>query len=437
MTEIDDNEVHSELIIQNFRDRIVRVLDDFLLKTGEAFAASVASGVITSIDKRGLYNVIYSDLSKYPEPYKNLEKFPTIALNVIARLSVSRNVNVQSHLRQLSDSYTLFSFLHETPDVQKAIKKIFGHGIIWLDTTIILPLLVESFLAENDSNRRYTSAISSLIAADVKLRVTNGVIQELLNHIRISQSCSNHTPGTWKGRIPYLYHNYIQAGYSPSSFSSTAEHFRGHFRPEDDITDYLLSHYGIHVESLEEFAYKTDNDLKYATERLWREAHDERRNLLDDESLVETTEILIKHDVESYLGIIALRQNESNSELGYEHWWLTTDRVAWKIRDQLREELEKKFVSPLMSLDFLMNSLSFGPARSKLNRSHEKLLPVLLDLDFSMHSPVELIELADRIRRENEGSPEYLIKRKVRDACDEMKGKYGELTKAAAEKDTI
>lgn len=419
--------------LRDYRNRVVRVLDSFLLKTGEVFAASVASGEVDVVDRELLYNTVYSDLSAHPGGSVDTQLFPDIALNVIARLCASRNNNVRSHLRKLSDSYTLFSFLRETPDVQKATKKIFGHGKIWLDTTIVLPLLAESFFAEQD-NKRYTSSISNLKNAGVELRVTDGVVQELLNHIRVSQTCSTYSPGEWKGRIPYLYRNYIQAGYSPSSFRSAAELFRGHERPEDDIGDYLGSNYGIRVESLAEHALAVDDELRYATERLWRKAHDERRGGNDENtSLGGAVDILIRHDVESYLGIVGLRKNEQSSELGYKHWWLTIDSVAWKIRKSLREELEHKPASPLMSLDFLINSLSFGPARAKLARTHEQLLPILLDLDFAAYLPAELLELADRIRKENEGAPDYLIKRKVRDACDRMRGKYGRLTKAAAD----
>lgn len=419
----------SELMLQGYRDRIVRVLDSFLLKSGEAFAASVASGEIGAIDRELLYNAVYADISNHQSEDCDIAKFPDLALNVIARISSSPNVNVRAHLRKVADSYTLFAFLRETPDVQKATKKIFGHGKIWLDTTIVLPLLAESFRSEEDDGR-YTSAISNLRVAGIELRITGGVVQELLHHIDISRACSTRAAVEWKGRIPYLYLNYIEAGYAPSSFNSTAERFRGFSRPEDDIAEYLEEHHGIKVESLSEYAETADEELRYETERLWREAHQARRNGVNDaDDLGEATEILIGNDVQSYLGILALRKSETATELGYKHWWLTTDSVAWKIRKMLREELGGRAISPLMSLDFLLNWLSFGPSRSKLDRTHEQLLPVLLDIDFSVHLPEELLSLAEKVRMENDGAPEYLIKRKIRDACDQLRGKFGRLTK--------
>ncbi|USF86373.1 hypothetical protein [Candidatus Endoriftia persephonae] len=75
-----------------------------------------------------------------------------------------------------------------------------------------------------------------------------------------------------------------------------------------------------------------------------------------------------------------MRQNEPVSELGYEHWWLTIDSLAWKIRNKLKEEFERPPSSPLMSLGFLANSLSFGPSRKNFSRNQEQLLPLFLRL---------------------------------------------------------
>lgn len=422
----DDNEI----VLQDYRDRVVRVLDSFLLKTGEAFAASVASGEIGAIDRDLLYNVVYDDISSHKCEHCDVAQFPDVALNVIARLSSSANINVRAHLRKVADSYTLFAFLRETPDVQKATKKIFGHGKIWLDTTIVLPLLAESFNPDENAGR-YTTAISNLGIAGVELRITDGVVQELLHHIDVSRACSTRAAAEWIGRIPYLYSKYIESGYAPSTFASTAERFRGFLRPEDDIAEYLVEHHGINVESLAEKAETADESLRFATERLWTEAHQARRNGGNDgDELGDATEILIRNDVQSYLGILVLRQSEPVTELGYKHWWLTKDSVAWKIRRKLREEFDGRAASPLMSLDFLLNWLSFGPSRSKLDRTHEQLLPVLLDIDFSAHLPEELLALAEKVRLENSGASDYLIKRKIRDACDQLRGKYGRLTRA-------
>ena len=81
--------------------------------------------------------------------------------------------------------------------------------------------------------------------------------------------------------------------------------------------------------------------------------------------------------------------------------------------------------SPLISLDFLTGELAFGPARGKINREAESKLPVFLDIDLSEVIPIEIIAIADKVRKENEGLPEYVIRRKIRDACDKERRKCG------------
>lgn len=423
--------------IEEISSRILRVIDDYLIKSGESFAASVVSGDICLNDHNTLKNCIFEDLSDYPSEAQYIAHFPDIALNVIARLLSSDLLAVKTHLKKISDTYTLYSFLRQTPDVQKVTKKIFGHGKIWLDTTIVLPLLVETFYRE-EQDKRYTNIASSLIQSGVELCVTDGVIREVLQHLNISIACSRRNIKQWNGRVPFLYYHYVEQGYEPSKFASSTEVFRGQYRPEDDMEEYLKHYFNISVESLVDALKLVDEETRFRIEALWSEAHRGRRNengngngnVDFDESV---TEALIKHDVESYVGIIGMRQNEQSSELGYKHWWLTIDSLAWKIRNKLKEEFERPPSSPLMSLDFLANTLSFGPSRSSFSRDQEQLLPLFFEADASEYMPKELIEIANRVREKNEGQPEHVIRRKVRDTCDRMKRRYGKITQSAVD----
>ena len=284
-------------------------------------------------------------------------------------------------------------------------------------------------LKPDEEEKSFSDIICSLNNSGVDLRVTDGVVREVLHHIKLSESCSKRTAQEWKGRIPFLYFHYVEFGYAPNKFTNYIEIFRGLSRPEDDIAEYLNVNFGIHVESLESSASAVDEDIRFVIERLWREAHENRRGSSKGDTDSAVTDALISHDVESYLGIIGLRNDEQVTELGYKHWWLTIDSLAWKIRNLIRGELENPPMSPLMSLDFLSNSLSFGPSRSKMDRTHEQLLPIFLDMNLADHMPVELINIANQVRTDSEGLPEHLIKRKVRDSCDRMRRRYGSITK--------
>ena len=365
--EIEDIE-HINNYIEEMLKRILRIIDNFLIKSGESFASSVVRCDVCLSDRNTLTNCIFSDINDFPPSEEYLVSFPDIALNVTARILSSDLSAVKTHLKKISDTYTLYSFLRETPDVQKVTKKIFSYGKVWLDTTIVLPLLVETFYGE-EQYKRYTSIALSLIENGVELCVTDGVVREVLKHINISITCSRRSLNQWYGRIPFLYYHYVEQGYEPVRFGSRAEIFHGRHRPEDDIKEYLMHNFKIAVEPLDGAVKLVDDFTRFRIEALWSEAHKGRRSESgnNNSDLDETiTEALIKHDVESYVGVIGMRKNEQESELGYKHWWLTIDSLAWEIRNKLKQEFERPPSSPLMSLDFLASTLSFGPARSNL-----------------------------------------------------------------------
>ncbi|MDJ0091644.1 hypothetical protein [Pantoea allii] len=431
LNEREDSDHIEENLIPEIAIRICRIVDSYMVKSGEAFASSVVNGSVAVTDPNLLKNCIFQDINLFPSDSSYMPHLPDIALNVVSRILASENPSLRSHLKKISDTYTLYSFLQETADVQKITKKIFGHGKIWLDTTIILPLFAEAF--KNDgSEKKYSKTINALSKTGIELRVTDGVIREIMQHIYISETCSKKSANQWEGRIPYLYYNYIEQGLDPAKFSSTIEIFQGKNRPEDDIEDYLKNKFSIHFESLSKAAESVDEQIRHAVERLWHNAHSKRRKESGNGDNA-VTDALVRHDVESYLGIIGLRKGEEISDLGYKNWWLTIDSLAWKIRDDLKTELARPPKSPLMSLDFLSSAMSFGPSRDKLDRSLEQQLPLFLEADAMEYMPRELIEIANKVRSESKDLPEYVVRRKVRDACDHMKRRYGRVTKSAVE----
>lgn len=405
-----------------------QVIDLALLKSGENFAASVLAGSIQKLDMDLVQSLIINELVKLGgAETKGMERFPGIIESALKQTIQSKNESVRKHIKTLSDTYTLFAFLRETSDVQKATRKIFSHGKIWLDTTLILPLLADC-LRDEDGEKRFSLIIKDLIACGVEIFVCQGVVNEVLNHLRLSLTCSNRGI-QWQGRIPYLYSQYMQDGRDRLKFASWVTQFRGTERPEQDIRDFLNHEYKIKFEDLINDYQNADEELRFSVDRLWREVHNVRRSNTTVDCDSETIDILIRNDVISYVGIIERRKHEVSSELGYQHWWLTIDSTAWEIRNSLLAELKNPPSSPLMSLDFLVQNMSFGPNKYHLTRSDEQLLPVLLDLDISQVVPTEVLRAAEEVRQQNEGQPEHVIRRKVRDACDRARRQVGNFTK--------
>jgi hypothetical protein len=334
------------------------------------------------------------------------------------------NASTHLYLRRLANAYTLLSFLNQTPDVQSATRKLFSYGTIWVDATVILPLFAEQ-LEEEEEYRHLTKVFTACNNAGIEWRVTSGVIQEVNSHMNNALTCSQYQTGSWRGRIPYLYYQFLYTGRPPSDFRKWLSLFRGSERPEDDLAQFLYEFFGMKQQDLGEEARKVPDELRWAADRLWTAAHEHRRRYTQqiDET---TTRKLIQHDIETYLGVIALRKSEDVTELGYRHWLLTLDRNAWEIRDRLKEEFrESTPPSPLLSLSFLLNKMTFGPGRSYVSMETELSLPLILDVELSESLPHDIIEIADKVRRENEGLPEYVIRRKVRDEIDKARRRQG------------
>lgn len=403
--------------VEDLKLRVPRVLEKLLLRRGEEFVTAVLTGNLHRVGLEQLADLILGDIDSTRPQSPIVQHYPKLVAATIQSLLSESSESTRHYLRRLSNSYTLLTFLNHTPDVQSATRKLFSHGTIWVDTTVLLPLLAER-IEEDQAGWRFNKTLTTCGAAGVEWRVTTGVIQEINAHMNNALSCSQYHPGNWRGRVPYLYHKFVRTGRAPSEFRKWLSLFRGTERPEEDIAQFLHDALGIKREDLTDAALKVGDDLRWAADRLWTAAHEQRRRntqQADD----ATTLILIRHDIETYLGVVALRKSEQVTELGYRHWLLTLDRNAWDIRDRLKEEFRQDTPpSPLMSLSFLLNAMAFGAQRRQAGKAIEPAIPLILDIEMSESVPLDIIQLADDVRRENAGLPEYVIRRKVRDAID-------------------
>ena len=393
--------------------RVPRILEKCLLKRGEFFVSSVFSGDLEVLGHYHLKDVIINDLSLYPPSDKGMEHIPQTLAAVVQELLAEGTNATQSYLRRLANSYTLFSFLKETPDVQAATRKLFSYGRVWLDTTVLLRYFAEQL--EDGIGEKFTKILAACNAAGIELRVTSGVIQEVSSHMGMGLACASSM--AWEGRTPYLYYQYLRTGRRPDDFRVWIDRFRGFARPEDDLAQYMKETASIVREDLMGAARVVDKEMRFAAESYWREAHRQRRGGEDIEE--STRERLIRHDLETYLGVIGKRQGEDVTELGYKHWLLTLDRDAWRIRDRLREEFAGRAPqSPLLSLAFLQNSLTFGGNSVIRKRGEAMSMPLLLDIEMAESMPHDILVLANDVRNANRGVPEFVVRRRVRDAID-------------------
>jgi hypothetical protein len=321
----------------------------------------------------------------------------------------------------------MFAFLRQAPDIQKVIVSIFSNGDLWLDTTMILPLLAETLL-DDPSERHYTVLVRAMRDAGLRLFVTDGVIEETQAHLNLSLNCARTISSAWKSRVPFVLSAYFLSGRARSAFVDWLERFMGDFRPIEDLREYLSITHGIEERSLAESAASASAELRAAVQEIFLEAHERRRKALSDEEEMDQATLLklVAHDVENVVGIMQLRRQAAANPLGYRAWWLTLDKTANNLRAALKDRVSGNVpASPAMAPDFMAQYLRLGPLRTAIDRELWLGLPIVTDVTRISSLPVELIAKADEIRRRHTGLDEDVLRRRVRDELDQLKMRRG------------
>jgi len=86
--------------------------------------------------------------------------------------------------------------------------------------------------------------------------------------------------------------------------------------------------------------------------------------------------------------------------------------------------------SPVLSADFLINYLAFGPVRRKVAKTTEAHLPPIMNAGTVRFLTPELLAEAESIRDEIKGLPERVIRRKIRDRLDAARRRIGPIAQA-------
>ena len=415
--------VDHELTAISLRAR--RILEKVLYHHAESFACAVVADTMAKFAGVRVQEIVMEDLTSTRTEKGSQESNPDLLAAIIREVLVSNSEQIQIYLRELSDAYTLMAFLRATPDVQSAIKKIFSHGEIFLDTTVLLPVIAEELLADGEGDFQRILAAAS--AAGIGFHVTYGVLEELSSHIIRGLAYARGSYSVWEGSIPFIFEVYVRAGNDPARFGRWIENFMGETRPAEDLGIYLKERFGVQPTSLEDEVAKAPAELRHAVDEIWQKIHEQRRDkpgagFVDPMTIIR----LAKHDTENYVGVIQKRRTEASSPLGYSAWWLTFDRLASKVADRLRSEYGiRPPQSPILSMDFLAQCLSVGSIRPKVSKVASKALPLMIEPRNVSFLTKELIEEAKTIRKQMEGTPEHVIARNVRDHLDKARQQMG------------
>ncbi len=388
-------------------------LEAILEARGEAFAAAVVTGEARLLEGDDVRSIVRQAGLRH----LSADQAAALALDCLEAPGAA----VKRYLRSLADGYTLFAFLRQTPDVQKVVLDVFQEGDLWLDTSVILPLLIET-LFDHPEDRFFTNVMRAARDAGLRLYVTAGIIEEVERHLHRSLTFARTETSSWNGRVPFVYGAYTLSGRGRNSFAAWLEEFRGEEVPEEDIAQFLWEDFGIELSSLEEFAESADPDLRAAVQEIWHEVHDRRRGRGASDTTPAVTLRLVAHDVENCVGVIEQRKGTPMGPMGYRIWWVTLDRTANDLGRKLKERLgDDAPRSPALSPDFLLELVRLGPMRSAIDRDLHVDLPVMVDIGRYDNLPMELIDLADSVRKGCSDLSERVIARRVREAVNESK----------------
>ena len=396
--------------------RVRRVFEQFLFERGESFVTSIRDAQPMLFAQSELADLAKRDANLHPDKSVLRANVPTIVAEVVERAVSGMSDASNVFVRMVGDAYTLFAFMCETPNVQSAVSKLFSQGEFWLDTSAVLPLLVESLLDE--SERRVTTLMRAVVSSGAKLNVTNGVVDELLHHIELSLTAWR-APLEWHGRAPFLYSSYLWSGSRNDAFSDWLRGFRGDRRPEVDLAEYLFEVHGIRVADIKQASQDVDDNVRWHASEYWRKIHENRRpGQVTDPEIVRQ---LAERDLENFLGVLGLRSQgeELHNAFGYRQWWISPVRSSIEAAESIREATGlSRLDSPVLDFAFLSHYLAVGPARRQLAKSLESRLPMMVEVSLLDATPAVLLELAESIRSRTGGMDERVVRREIRDRLE-------------------
>ncbi|WP_159977759.1 MULTISPECIES: hypothetical protein [unclassified Novosphingobium] len=423
-----DSDLLSQLVtlktitIQNsgaFSKAARNIVETYFLKKGEQFAKSAVFSEDHKFDEVTLKEIVIGK-STLNFGFSGENKIIVMA-DVLQSVLNSPTEKTAAYLKSLLESYTLFAFLAATPDVQKATMQMFGSGEIWLDTSVILPLFAET--GAPPSQTSFTQIYRQCISAGLKLLVTAGVLEELERHI--NKCLTFIRSDSWNGPVPYLLASYLRFGGKEGHFAAWVETFVGKNDPVQDIADYLRADHSIRLEVADDHT-NVSEELARAVETEWQNIHVERRAKMSG----DTTHALrlASHDSETFLHVLSSRIGQrGRAPLGYSNWWLTLDRSARSLLSRIEPDLVPKInTGPVISLDFLLRYLAFGPNREKVDLTGAGLAKIYADALIEP-LPAEMIEALEAIRADNHDVPEAIVQRRIRDHLNDERSKTNAL----------
>jgi hypothetical protein len=406
--------------------RVRRVLECILVERGEAFVNALQTGSLNLYSSDEIREAVTRDLAAHRDKMRLRENAVILFSHAVETILLSPSPGVLEYLNRLADAYTLFALVKATPNVQASILKLFSDGEIWLDTSVLIPLLSETLVDEPE--QKFSMLLLAAQKAGVKFFINDGVLEELESH---TYACLNYAAGKGNrtARPPGLYRQYLLLGGDPSIFVGWMETFRGRVHPKDDIAEFLNDDLGIAIGNLDADIARAPGDLRVAVFETWNEIQERRFADRPDSDPAHITR-MAKHDAENFLGVVQRRGSSSSAPFGYRVWWLTLDNQAYTVPARIAQRLGgPTMMGPMLSPDFLRHYLAIGDVRHHLDKGTEHSLPLMVQVGSVDVVEQELLDVAIRVRSDSDGLPKRVIQRRIREAVELERLRLGAIAK--------
>jgi len=380
------------------------------------------SAALNVIDAERLVSLF---LEEHPLPPDDLRMNATVAMDILPHALYqtlkSGRAEISQYLRDKADLFITHAFLQVSPDVQAACQKLLAHDCLYLDTTILIRCIAELF--SEDPVKPLTKTLRRAHDLGITLRTWRPYIDELVSHLKgpVLLEWQNHLKDLPESALvpslraaPTLIGVFCKhARNCGGSIESIVAEIVGRCNEAVNTIEYLQEELLVTTEDIPRADGPSEQASYQRIFGVWLEG--KHRKMLSESRF----ELLVRNDVNAYLGIMNRRLNAKDSGTNYGHkiWLLTMDRMAWRM-PHLLDETDHLY-SVAMSLDYLVNYVA-TLAHTVSAAIPDDALPATSILDESAQIPSELRSIFVEAWQKG-GQRPYLRERCVRDLVHDLK----------------
>jgi hypothetical protein len=334
----------------------------------------------------------------------------------------SKDGEIAQYLRWKADLFIMHGFLQVTPDVQKACQKLLGGDILYLDTTILVRCIAEYY--SPPELRPVLQTLGGARRVGCQLRTWQPYIGELVSHLKgpVLLEWINNFRGLPKERLDGMLRTaptlinvfYRSVAEQGGTLEGIVAEILGSTNEQENAAEFLREEFGIDTQELPPH----DGIDELERQRIfgaWLDGKRRHQNMSEDRF-----QLLVQNDVNAYVALIKMRRDNRPRGPYYGHkvWYLTLDRMAWRIARVLAPERNALY-EVAMGLPYLMNCVA-TLANIGIAAIPDDLVPATSILDETEAVPKELREIYQAEWRP--ADKKYLRERRLRELAHQLKG---------------